>query len=99
MIPEEFKTEDVKKEIADWIDDEVIADTILDTLKAKKISRTVENAKLVWLDMLYTELGDAVKRSVEALADQGSFDEDSVVEPDDDVQLPEKIATDGSIAK
>ena len=83
-----------KKEFADSIDTDVIAETVFDMLEDEEISLTSENARKVWLDVLYTEMGDAVSRSVNALADKGDFNGESA-----DVQLPEKIGNDGSIAK
>jgi hypothetical protein len=56
-----------------WIDTHTIAEGILDCLKEADIKPTFENAKKVWLDMLYTELGDGGRRSVEALADKGEI--------------------------
>ena len=74
MTDVNIKQEDVKEEVADWLDDRVIADIILDSLEEEEIPRTAENAKKVWLDVLYQELGDAVGRSVEALADKGEIE-------------------------
>jgi hypothetical protein len=56
-----------------WIDTHTIAEGILDCLKEADIKPAFENAKRVWLDMLYTELGDGGRRSVEALADKGEI--------------------------
>jgi hypothetical protein len=75
-----------------WLDTHVIAEGILDCLEEEEIESTFENAKRVWLDVLYQELPDGVSRSVEALANKGDFVEQ-------DAQLPESISTDGSIAK
>jgi len=59
------------EELAKWIDTTVIAETILDALNEAEIENgsliSVANGQKVWLDLLYTELGDAVKRSIEAL--------------------------------
>ena len=56
-----------------WIYTAAIAETIVDELEEEEIKLTFENAQKVWLDVLYTELGDAVSRSVKALADKGEI--------------------------
>jgi len=60
-----------KKLVAEWLDNEAIAETVVDALQDEAILPTLENAQKVWLDVLYTELGDAVRRSVEVLAVKG----------------------------
>lgn len=60
-----------KKLVAEWLDSKVIAETVVDALQDEAILPTLENAQKVWLDVLYTELGDAVRRSVKALAVKG----------------------------
>jgi hypothetical protein len=64
---------EVQKQVADWIDRGAIADAILDALEQKKIELTPENAQKVWLDVLYTELPNALERSVDALAEKGEI--------------------------
>jgi hypothetical protein len=56
-----------KYEVAKWIEVGVIAETIFD----QEGVDTVEQAKEVWLDFLMTELGDGLKRSVQALKEKG----------------------------
>jgi hypothetical protein len=65
--------DEAKKQVIDWLDDEVITETIFDKLQDEGVTPTFENATKVWLDVLYTELGDAVKRSVEALINKGEI--------------------------
>ena len=57
---------DIRQELADWIDTNVIAEHILDELEEQGISPTLENAKGVWLNVLICELPDAIKASVRA---------------------------------
>jgi hypothetical protein len=64
---------EIQKQVADWIDTDAIADTILDALEEKKIELTPENAQRVWLDVLCTELPEAVECSVDALAEKGDI--------------------------
>jgi hypothetical protein len=56
----------VKDEMAGWIDTDVIAEHILDELEDKGIPATFENARTIWLDLLETELCDAISSSVKA---------------------------------
>ena len=62
------------EELAKGIDTMVIAETILDALNEEELELTAANGQRVWLDVLYTELGDAVSRSVKALADKGELE-------------------------
>ena len=59
----------VKDEMASWIDADVIAEHILDELKDQDVPATFENAKTVWMDVLETELCDAIRSSVKAKFD------------------------------
>ena len=56
----------VKDKVAGWIDTDVIAEHILGELEDQGIPGTFENAKTVWLDLLETELCDAIGSSVKA---------------------------------
>ena len=56
----------VKDEMAGWIDTDVIAEHILGELEDHATPATFENAKTVWLDVLETELCDAISSSVKA---------------------------------
>jgi hypothetical protein len=77
-----------KKQLSDWIDTDAIAQQILDLLEDEEVEPTLENAQQVWLDVLYTELGDGIRASIKALAEKSNVD----------VQLPEKVCRDGTIA-
>jgi hypothetical protein len=65
--------EETQKQVADWIEKDVIADAILDALEEEGIEATAENAQKVWLDVLCTELPNAIERSVDALAEKGEI--------------------------
>jgi transcriptional regulator of NAD metabolism len=65
--------EETQKQVAEWIDRDAIADAILDALEEEGIGVTSENAQKVWLDVLYTELPNALERSVDALAEKGEI--------------------------
>jgi len=56
-----------------WLDTYIIAESTLDYLAEEELGLTFENAKKVWLDILYTELDDAGRRSVKALANKGEI--------------------------
>jgi len=53
--------EAVQKEVADWIDTNVLAENILEYLEEEGFQPTVENAKKLWLDFLGTELHEGIK--------------------------------------
>ena len=59
----------ISHELAGWIDTDVIAEHILDELKEQGVSPTLENAKTIWLDVLETELCEAIRSSVKARFD------------------------------
>lgn len=63
----------VEEKLAAWIDTSVIAQNLLDALKDGGAQVTEFNAQAVWLDMLYTEISDAMKRSIKALVDKGEI--------------------------
>jgi len=65
--------EETQKQVAEWIDTDAIADAILDALEEEEIEVTADNAQKVWLDVLYTELPNALERSVDALAEKGEI--------------------------
>jgi len=56
-------------ELADWIDANVIAEQILAELEENGYQPTLDNAKTIWLDMLESELCEAIKSSVKAKFD------------------------------
>jgi len=60
----------VKEKIAAWIDVGVLAENIMDALKAVDLSIDEANAQQVWLDILYTELPEALANSVKSLKDR-----------------------------
>ncbi len=64
-------TDLIEQELADWIDTEVIAEHILEELEDNGIEPSVENAQKVWLDVLETELCQAIRASIEAKLQQG----------------------------
>ncbi|MDP3063885.1 MAG: hypothetical protein Q8O40_11850 [Chloroflexota bacterium] len=55
-------------EVSLWLDPTVIAEAIVDGLEQVEAPMTVEQAKAVWLNVLETELPQAVKASAKALA-------------------------------
>lgn len=63
----------VQRQLADWIDANVIAENILERLEEGDVEPTVENAQKVWLDFLYTELGGGLESSVNALIGKGEI--------------------------
>jgi len=63
----------IQEQLADWIDANVIAENILEALEEEAVEPTVENAQKVWLDFLYTELGDGLDNSVRALIGKGEI--------------------------
>jgi len=63
-----------REALARWIHTGVISDSILEYLEEEDLKLTFENGKKVWLDILYTELSDAGRRSVQALADKGEIE-------------------------
>jgi len=56
---------DIREELADWIDTDVIAERILEEMEEQGVSLTLEQARDVWLNVLECELSDAVKEAVE----------------------------------
>jgi hypothetical protein len=65
--------EETQKQVAEWIDTDAIADAILDALEDDGFEVTAENAQKVWLDVLCTELPNAIEQSVDALAEKGEI--------------------------
>ena len=59
--------QDVKEELAGWIDTDVIAELIIDELEDQGEKPTLKYAKNVWLDVLEHELHDAVKNAIIAV--------------------------------
>ena len=58
---------DIREELADWIDTDVIAEHILDELEEQGAEPTLEYAKKVWLDVLEHELHDAIENAITAV--------------------------------
>jgi hypothetical protein len=56
----------VKRELAGWIETDVIAEHILDELKDQGVRTTLQNAKKIWLDVLENDLCDSIRSSVKA---------------------------------
>ena len=65
--------EELQKQVAEGLDTDVIAEAILYALEQEKVELSADNARKVWLDILYTELPDALRRSVDALAEKGEI--------------------------
>jgi len=59
----------VKHELSGWIESDVIAEHILSELEDQGIQPTLENARTVWLDVLESELCEAIRSSVKARFD------------------------------
>jgi hypothetical protein len=57
------------RELAGWIETDVIAEHILEELGERGVQPTLENAKTIWLDVLENELCGAIKPSVMARFD------------------------------
>jgi len=57
---------DIREELADWIDTDVIAERILEDMEGHDVSLSLENAKTIWLDVLENELCEAIGSSVKA---------------------------------
>jgi len=81
-------SDEVQKQLAAWIDANVIAEHILEELEDEDVEPTLENGQQLWLNVLLTELCYALRNSIKAIFNEG-----------DDGQLPESIGDDGSIAK
>ena len=59
----------IKHELAGWIETDVIAEHILSEPEDQGIQPTLENARTVWLDVLESELCEAIRSSVKARFD------------------------------
>ena len=53
-------SDEVKAEVAHWIDTTALAEAILDDLAEEGLPPTVENAQKLWLDFLGTELHEGI---------------------------------------
>ena len=62
----------VLEELAQWIDDYTIANTIIEELEEQGLQPTLENAKLVWLDAL-EELHHLAASSIIGLISRGQL--------------------------
>ena len=56
----------IRHDLAGWIDADVIAENILEELEEQGVQSTLDNAKTIWLDVLETELCEAIRSSVKA---------------------------------
>ena len=54
----------VRDEVSNWVDNDVIAEELLDDLVENGIEPTVENAQKLWLNVLETELHQAIQNSI-----------------------------------
>jgi len=59
----------MRRELADWIETDVIAEHILEELGEQGVQPTLDSAKTIWLDVLENELCKAIKSSVKARFD------------------------------
>ena len=63
-----MERQELQKELAAWIDPMVLAEAILEHLAENdEIEVSLENAKTVWLDYLYTELHPGLRASAKAI--------------------------------
>jgi len=60
-------SEKVLDELAEWIDPRVIAEAILQELKSQEVEQTVPNGMRVWLDVLESQLPDAIRSSIKPI--------------------------------
>lgn len=77
-------SDEAQKQLADWIDADVIAERILEELEEQGIAATLEHGQQVWMSVLMVELCEGIQNTVAAIFGK---------------QLPESICGDGSIAK
>ena len=56
-------------QLAEWIHADVIAEAILGELEEQGAQPTVENGKIIWLDVLENELPQAIRSSLKARFD------------------------------
>lgn len=77
-------SDEVQKQLAAWIDADVIAESILEHLEEQGVEPTLEHGQQVWENVLAAELHESVENTVIAIFG--------------DVQLPEKICQDGTMA-
>jgi len=52
---------DIREQLADWIDTDVIAEAILEEMQEWGFPPHLEHAKQVWLRVLESELHDAIR--------------------------------------
>jgi len=62
-----FMPEEVREELAEWIDSRVIAQAILDELEDQEVESTVANGQKVWLDVLENGLPGALQSTIRAI--------------------------------
>ena len=60
-------SEEVREELAEWIDSRVIAEAILDELEDQEVEPTITNGQKVWLDVLENGLPDALQSTIRAI--------------------------------
>ncbi len=58
------------EKLAEWIDTLVIAEEIMEHLRASGLKPTYENATKVWLNFLEAEIHEGLRNSCEGLRDQ-----------------------------
>jgi len=62
----------ILEELAQWIDDDAIANTIIEELEEQGLQPTLENAKKVWLDAL-EGLPHLIASSIVGLTNRGQL--------------------------
>ena len=55
---------EVIQQLADWIETEVVAESIVEHLEEEELEASFENGKAVWLDVLECEINDAIGKSI-----------------------------------
>ena len=64
-----MNNEQIRDELAKWIDTKVIADIIIEELDKEDVDITFANAQAVWFGVLEIHLHENVQSCVEVLAD------------------------------
>ena len=60
----------MQEQLAEWIGTDPIAEELVDVMEEQGIPLTFENACAIWLDVLKTELWQAITKSAQALIDR-----------------------------
>jgi hypothetical protein len=65
---------DDKREFAEWIDTENLAEVVMNGLEVSGCKPNLANAQKVWLDFLGTDLNEDIHYSIEALNEKGELE-------------------------